>query len=106
MAAKYDPLVYVQDVLEEIGYGEFQVKKLELSPKPQPTSKVNPKVEQIVQKIVKRLETKGHGTFYLKTLDIGLNLSIQNCPPGSEPQNVREELPDGTIRWSIKCVKK
>jgi len=105
MAAN-DPLIHVQDVLGEIGYGEFQVKQLELSPELQPTFKLTPKAEQLVQKIIDRLQTKGHHKLYVKTLDLRLKLSTQTCPPGYEPQYVREELPDGTIRWSIQCVKK
>lgn len=44
--------MYKMDVLGEIGYGEFQVKELELSPEPQPASKLNPKVAQTGQSLV------------------------------------------------------
>lgn len=106
MAANDDPLKQVQDVLKESGYGEFQVKKLELVPGRQPTRALNPKLDSIVGAIVQRLHDQGHGRFYVKTLDLGLTLSTEECPPDEEPRQVREELEDGTIVWSIKCVKK
>jgi hypothetical protein len=106
MAANEEPLKDVEDVLREFGYGEFEVKKLELVPEHQAKRTLNPKLESMVQQIVQRLHVKGHGRFYVKTLDLGLAVETTACPPGEEPRQVKEELPDGTIRWDIKCVKK
>jgi hypothetical protein len=106
MAANDEPLKDVEDVLKEFGYGEFEVKKLELVPGYQATRTLNPKLESMVGEIVQRLHFKGHGRFYVETLDLGLRLETTACPPDEEPRQVKEELPDGTIRWVIKCVKK
>ena len=106
MIAGDDPLKQVQEVLDDLGYYGFQVKKLELVPADRPRPDLNPQLERIVGSIMQRLEARGHRGYHVKALDITLNLSTHNCRPDEELRNIEEELPDGTRRWTTKCVKK
>jgi hypothetical protein len=84
MIAGDDPLKQVQEVLDDLGYYGFQVKKLELVPADRPRPDLNPQLERIVGSIMQRLEARGHRGYHVKAVDITLNLSTHNCGPDEE----------------------
>jgi hypothetical protein len=106
MVAGDDALKQVQDVLNDLGYHAFRVKKLELVPADRPMPDLDQQLDRIVETIMQRLEDRGHGRFHVKALDLTLNLSTHNCGPDEELRTIEEVLPDGTRRLTTKCVKK
>lgn len=102
-----DILNEVHRVLEEKGMGEFQVKELELIPEHHPRRSVaaQPVSSDILTVVQDHLLNTGKGGFHVMKLDLALRLTGPACREGEIPKHVREEMPDGTVKWSIKCVK-
>lgn len=97
----------VQGVLKEKGLGDFQLKELELIPETlmkQHLSSHPADLSTLSQLVNERLQSIGMGHLRVKTLDLAMRVASP-CPVGEMPTYVCDQLPDGSVRCSIKCKK-
>lgn len=100
-------LTTVSNILDQQGYTEFLVKNLELVPDHAMDEHLlhhSPLPSILADSLNAGLVGIGMGHLRVKNLDLALRISSP-CPAGEIPQQVCIQLPDGTVRCSIKCVK-
>jgi hypothetical protein len=102
-------LNHMHIILKDKGMGDFHVKELQIVPKRNLRGRESQgwtnENSDILRAVQHHLRTSGSEEYHVSKLDLALRLSGPSCKDGEILKHVREEMADGTIKWSLKCVK-